>query len=251
MVGGSLRSSRLRARGKVARRGLATAGLATGLLVAASAGGDASTLTSVWHYNASATGVSSTFAPLGAAKLDVPPRPTVAVSEANGASSSKSDTLATLTAPAAGGTPSVTSSTLSVLASGAVGGATPNATAQATVENLNLALSSTTALGASAVKSSCASTKAGTTATSSIAGGTGALSAVALNPPPNTTIPLGIVTIVLNEQTVVPDVATGIYPAFEHDILVRAIHVIGNAPGAAGDVIVAESRCRLRGPGTP
>ena len=210
--------------------------VAVGLGMAA-ATSEAVPLSTVWHDNASARGIFSNAKPLGLVAINVPATPVVAIQD-NG---NQTAYVANVAVPAA--TPAISATALEVKAAGELGSG-PNAGghAYAYVANLSVVPAG---LGAAAVASECHSNLAGSTAFSTIVGGTGALSAVALNPPPNTTIPLGILTIVLNEQ-VSQDNTNG-PGSVQHAMRVRAIHITFGAPGS-GEIIVAESSCRASGP---
>jgi hypothetical protein len=87
-------------------------------------------------------------------------------------------------------------------------------------------------LTAQAITSSCTSTPTSASGTSQLIGASSPLTGpVAVNPPPNTSIPVVVGTMTLNEQQSSPN-----------SIRVRAVHV---AASPVADVILAESDCGL------
>jgi hypothetical protein len=217
-------------------KALAMSALVTLAVGAAAATSEAVQLSTVYHVQASARGLYSNAKPLGLVAINIPSIPVVSVND----DGSQNAYVANVGVPAA--SPQISATALEVNASGETGSG-PNAGGHADASVANLVIVPA-GLGAEAVSSRCDATKAGPTGSTTIVGGTGALSAIAVNPPPNTTIPLGILTIVLNEQ-VSRDTAAG--GTFLHSMRVRAIHITFGAPGS-GEIIVAESSCAATGP---
>lgn len=236
-----------RARRSFGRVAMAVAAM-VGLTVLSAVPAGSTTIGRAWHYSASATGVLSDLAPLGGPAINVAATPRVAIVDPPGntvpEASQANATRLSIAVPTTA--PQISSSTLTTAAKGSIETASNGSShAEASVEDLLVA---PVGLGATAVKSTCDATKTGTVGTTTIVGGTGLLSSVAVNPPPNTTIPLGLFTVVLNEQTALDAVVgTGTLAVVKHELRVRAIHVIGLAPNA-GEVIVSESQCGVRGP---
>jgi hypothetical protein len=218
-------------------KALAMSALVTVGLGMAAATSEAVPLGTVWHDNASARGLYSNAKPLGLVAINIPSIPVVAIQDTQTASGY----VANVGVPA--GTPAISATALAVNAAGELGSG-PNAGGHANSYVANLSIVPA-GLGAAAVYSECHSTMAGNSGFTTIVGGTGALAPVALNPPPNTTIPLGILTIVLNEQLAQDSVNPN--GSVQHAIRVRAIHITFGAPGS-GEIIVAESSCRASGP---
>lgn len=114
-----------------------------------------------------------------------------------------------------------------VLNVGSQGSTGPNgsASSQASVANASVL---PPVLSAAALTSQCSSSEVGTGGSSSLLGANVAGNPVAVNPGPNTEIPLIIGNLALNEQQGGPN-----------NIRVRAAH----ASTVAGDVVLAESAC--------
>jgi hypothetical protein len=66
---------------------------------------------------------------------------------------------------------------------------------------------------------------------------------VAVSPPPNTVIPIGLGEIRLNEQIVSGDASSSA-------ITVNAVHVVFNTAALMGDIIIAQSHCDVADDGT-
>ena len=99
------------------------------------------------------------------------------------------------------------------------------------------------ALTAEVLTATCTSNGDGSTGSTALANAQAGGSALALNPPPNTTIPVGTIgTVVLNEQIVTNT------PGVETKITVNAVHITLNVDGFTGDVIISQARCRAAGP---
>jgi hypothetical protein len=131
------------------------------------------------------------------------------------------------------------SGTLEVITTGSIGPATASAQSSATVERVNLLSGLVTAQLVVAMSSSTAD---GSTATSTAQGST--LIGLVINgmalgdvtPSPNTTIPIpGIGAVILNEQILEGD---GVQTSA---LTVNMIHVVLNAEGITGDIIVASA----------
>jgi hypothetical protein len=87
-------------------------------------------------------------------------------------------------------------------------------------------------LTASAITSQCTATPASASGSSSLIGASSPLAGpVAVNPPPNTSVPVVVGTMTLNEQSGGPN-----------SIHVRAVHV---AASPVADVVLADSQCGL------
>ena len=100
-------------------------------------------------------------------------------------------------------------------------------------------------LEADVVTAECESNGDGSSGESTLVDAAVAGNAVAVNPPPNTTIDLlnGTVRVVLNEQLVTNT------PGVETTITVNAVHVTANVAGLVNaDIIVSQARCRAAGP---
>jgi hypothetical protein len=93
-------------------------------------------------------------------------------------------------------------------------------------------------IGVSAASGSCSATQKGATGSASVdnlsVAGKPVLAPI--NPRPNTTIPLQVATVTLNEQ---------VKPKTGHGITVNAVHVKFNAIAAGVDVVIAQSRCEV------
>lgn len=100
------------------------------------------------------------------------------------------------------------------------------------------------ALTAEVITATCTSNGDGSTGLTTLAGAQAGGNGLAVNPPPNTTIPVGTIgTVVLNEQIVTNT------PGVETKITVNAIHITLNVAGVVtGDVIISQARCRAAGP---
>lgn len=94
----------------------------------------------------------------------------------------------------------------------------------------------TDVLTADVLASECQADASGVSGSSTITNGLVAGIPVAVNPAPNTTIDLGLVTVILNEQIVSSTPGS-------NDITVNAVHVIFNTGLLNGDVIIAQSHC--------
>ncbi len=114
------------------------------------------------------------------------------------------------------------------------------ATSSASVNEVSAAAGRITA---TTVGSTCTSNGDGSSGTSTLETAEVLGVAVALNPAPNTTIPLpGVGRVILNEQ-IRPTNGPG-----DTSIIVRAIHVELDGILGDGDIIIAESRCGAKGP---
>lgn len=117
------------------------------------------------------------------------------------------------------------------------------ATSSASVANANALSGRVTA---DVVRSQCTSNGDGSSGSSTLTNARVLGTPVAVNPAPNTVIPLpGIGTVTLNEQ-IRPTNGPG-----DTSIIVRAIHIRLDVAGGSlgqGDIIIAESRCGARGP---
>jgi hypothetical protein len=139
------------------------------------------------------------------------------------------------------GPPVLTAGVLKVSTEGAnLGSHDGFSTSTAEVANANL-LSG--ALTAQVITASCTSNGDGSTGSSTLVDASAGGNPLAVNPPPNTTIPIATIgTIVLNEQIVTDT------PGVETKITVNAIHITLNVGGITGDVIISQARCRAAGP---
>jgi hypothetical protein len=128
------------------------------------------------------------------------------------------------------GPPVLTAGVLKVSTEGAnLGSHDGFSTSTAEVANANL-LSG--ALTAQVITASCTSNGDGSTGSSTLVDASAGGNPLAVNPPPNTTIPIATIgTIVLNEQIVTDT------PGVETKITVNAIHITLNVGGITGDVI--------------
>jgi hypothetical protein len=98
-------------------------------------------------------------------------------------------------------------------------------------------------LAADLITAQCTSNGDGSVGQSSLFDAEVAGNPIAVNPPPNTTIPIGsIATVVLNEQIVTNT------PGVETKITVNAVHITLNVGGISGEVIISQARCRAAGP---
>ncbi len=162
--------------------------------------------------------------------------------------------LPSVTLPAAGAQPPITANVLSAnvpntLTTGVLDVSTEGgdlgshqgfATSSATVADVDALAGRVTA---QEVASRCTSNGDGSTGSSTLTNASVLGGSVAVNPPPNTVIPLpGIGTVTLNEQ-IRPTNGPG-----DTSIIVRAIHIRLSGILGNGDVIIAESRCGARGP---
>ncbi len=112
---------------------------------------------------------------------------------------------------------------------------------QSSANVANVVIGGTAGLRASAVTSSCTADGNGARGTSEILGSN--QPGLAVSPPPNTTIPvMGLGSVTFNEQ--IKSQSAGNFAA----ITVNAIHVHLASPLAKGDVIIAQSVCRVSGP---
>lgn len=115
----------------------------------------------------------------------------------------------------------------------------------ADVANVRIGPADAPVVEATAVHSECRADSLGSTGTASLAslaiGGEGG----ALEPPPNTVIPIPGGEVRLNEQ-----ITTSERGAEEGNtsIIVNAIHVVFDNPLITGDVIISQSRCEVQGP---
>ena len=93
-----------------------------------------------------------------------------------------------------------------------------------------LGVSNTTAVpvAASALTSACSSSPSGTSGTASVVNGTTPAGPLAVNPPPNTSVPLLVGSLTVNEQQPAPN-----------GIRVRTVHASTPVAG----VVIAESDC--------
>ena len=116
----------------------------------------------------------------------------------------------------------------------------------ADVANVRIGPAASPVLEATAVHSECRADSLGSTGTASLAsleiGGEGG----ALEPPPNTVIPVpGVGEIRLNEQI---SSSTRGEEEGVTNITVNAIHVVFDGPLGTGDIIISQSRCEVQGP---
>jgi hypothetical protein len=99
------------------------------------------------------------------------------------------------------------------------------------------------ALTAEVITATCTSNGDGSTGSTKLVEAEAGGNPLAVNPPPNTTIPVGTIgTVVLNEQIVTNT------PGVETKITVNAIHITLNVGDITGDVIISQARCRAAGP---
>ncbi len=112
--------------------------------------------------------------------------------------------------------------------------------AQADLANVGIALGG---LGGKigAINATCDATQAGTTGSSSIANVSLPGVSIPVNPAPNTTIKLPLVTIVFNEQISGDD----------GSLTVNAVHVKLNALVGKGDIVLAQAKCGPAAPPVP
>ncbi len=115
----------------------------------------------------------------------------------------------------------------------------------ADVANVRIGPEDAPAVEATAVHSECRSESTGSTGTASLAsleiGGEGG----ALEPPPNTVIPIPGGEVRLNEQITSSQRGT---EEGNTSITVNAIHVVFDNPLVTGDIIISQSRCEVQGP---
>jgi hypothetical protein len=136
--------------------------------------------------------------------------------------------------------PVLTTDVLKVSSEGNVGTHAGFSTSTAKVNDTNLLHE---ALTAEVITATCTSNGDGSTGSTTLVGAQAGGNALAVNPPPNTTIPVGTIgTVVLNEQIVTNT------PGVETKITVNAIHITLNVGGITGDVIISQARCRAAGP---
>jgi hypothetical protein len=119
------------------------------------------------------------------------------------------------------------------------------ATSQASVADVEVvknAVGGDPLLAADLITAQCTSNGDGSVGQSSIIDGKAGGNPIPVNPPPNTTIPIGsIATVVLNEQIVTNT------PGVETKITVNAVHITLNVGGISGEVIISQARCRAAG----
>jgi hypothetical protein len=112
--------------------------------------------------------------------------------------------------------------------------------AQADIANVGIGLAALTGkIGA--VNATCDATQAGITGSSTLADVQIAGVAVGANPAPNTTVNLGLVKIVFNEQL----------PNGDGSLTVNAVHITLSALVTKGDIILAQARCGPAAPPVP
>jgi hypothetical protein len=117
------------------------------------------------------------------------------------------------------------------------------ATSSASVADLRVGPATSPAITATLIASKCTSNGDGSTGSSTLTNVRVLGVLVAVNPAPNTVIPIpGVGSVTLNEQ-VRPTNGPG-----DTSIIVQAIHVRLNGVLGTGDIVVAESRCRAKGP---
>jgi hypothetical protein len=97
------------------------------------------------------------------------------------------------------------------------------------------------ALTATAVSSQCSVGPNSESGSTTILGGTFGGQSLAANPPPNTTLTIDGVTLILNQQ--IPSGGPGNF-----SLTVNAVHLILSGALGTGDIIIAQSRCGESGP---
>lgn len=112
--------------------------------------------------------------------------------------------------------------------------------AQADIANVGIGLAALKGT-IGAVNATCDATQAGTTGSASIANVALPGVSVPVNPAPNTTIALPLVTIIFNEQIQNPD----------GSLTVNAVHIKLKALVGTGDIILANARCGPAAPPVP
>jgi hypothetical protein len=103
-----------------------------------------------------------------------------------------------------------------------------NGTVASSAQTLGASNANVVPVAASALTSACASSPAGTSGTASVANGTTPVGSLALSPPPNTSVPLLIGSLTVNEQQ-----------TSSNAIRVRTLH----PATPVADVVLAESDC--------
>ena len=172
--------------------------------------------------------------PLGLALINSGPLPVVTLPAGGG---NVSNSVASVKVPPVLGT-TLSAGVLDVHTEGATG-ETGYVASSASVANAN-ALNGT--LTATAISSSCRSDSSGSTGSTTLVGATLAgVGPLAVNPPPNTTINVAGLQVILNEQieSEQPGSST---------ITVNAVHIILGGLFGSGDIIIAQSRCGVVGP---
>jgi len=165
--------------------------------------------------------------------------------------------LPEVTLPSNGASPPLTNSALSacvpavtcallqtaVLNVSTQGSTGPSGGSQSSASVLTVdALKGTAAeLTATAVSSQCRVTSTSASGSTTIVGGSFGGQSLAANPPPNTTLNVDGITLILNEQK-----TTG--GAGNFSMTVNAVHLILTGALGSGDIIISQSRCGEQGP---
>lgn len=184
-----------------------------------------------------AFGESVDVTPLNAANVKSGPLPTVTLPPAGGGPFTNSAVSACVPTPSCA---LLRAGVLQVSTQGSTG-ATGGSQSSAAVANVDALGGSPAELTATAVSSQCQVTSTSASGSTTLVGGSFGGQALAANPPPNTTLNIDGVTLILNEQK-----TTG--GAGNFSMTVNAVHLILSDGAGTGDIIISQSRCGERGP---
>jgi hypothetical protein len=184
-----------------------------------------------------AFGESVNVTPLEAANVKSGPLPTVTLPAAGGGPFTNSALSACVPSP---GCALLQAGVLNVSTQGSTG-ATGGSQSSASVANVDALKGSAAELTATAVSSQCRVTGNSASGSTTLVGGSFGGQSLAANPPPNTTLSIDGITLILNEQK-----TTGGPGNFS--MTVNAVHLILSGELGSGDIIISQSRCGERGP---